>query len=85
MTKLDPEYAARLLKDCAQDLVLHQHLIWMLEHFEEMNGTTISLGDDNRLVDGHHRCTLVALTGRSLQVNFVFQPYHVERYIQNED
>lgn len=79
---LKPDYASRLLKDCAQDLVVHQHLIWMLEHFQKMNGTVISIGDDDRLVDGHHRCTLVVLTGRSLQVHFKIQPYHVERFIQ---
>ena len=81
MELLGPDYASRLLKDCAQDLVVHQHLIWMLEHFEEMNGTVISMGDDGKLIDGHHRCTLVVLTGKTLQVYFRKRPYHVERFI----
>ena len=81
MEKLSPDYASRLLKDCAQDLVIHQHLIWMLEHFEEMNGTTISIGDDGKLINGHHRCTLVTITKRPLLVHFKIQPYHVERFI----
>ena len=77
---LDPDRAAALLRDCAQDLVLHQHLIWMLEHFDEMNGTIISMGDDNKLIDGHHRCTLVVITQKPLQVYFQVQPYHAERF-----
>lgn len=75
---LDPDYASRLLKGSTQGHVRHQRLLLMLEHFEELNGTSISIGDDGRLIDGHHRCTLVVITGKPLRVYFEIQPYHVE-------
>lgn len=79
MTWLGPVKAAFFLENSSQDLVRHRRLLWMLRHFEEMHGTVISLGDDGNLIDGHHRCTIVALTGKPLLVDFQIQPYRLER------
>lgn len=73
---LTPEYAAKLLHDSDQEGVKHQRLIWMAEHFELMHGTCVSLGDDGNLIDGHHRCTVVVLTGKPLEVILQTEPYH---------
>lgn len=75
---LTPELAKSLLLRSAQEIVRCKRLVWLLEHYPELNGTTIHFGDDGTLLDGHHRCTVVMLTGISLKVFAEDQPYHME-------
>lgn len=73
---LTPERAAKLLRDSSQEGVKHDRLLWMAENFDSLHGSPMSLGDDGNLIDGHHRCVVVVLTGRSLEIALQTEPYH---------
>lgn len=73
---LTPDYAAKLLRDSSQEGVRHERLLWIAENFESMQGSSMSLGDDGNLIDGHHRCVVVILTGKCLEIVLQTEPYH---------
>lgn len=79
MTELTPELAVKLLRNANfQRGVLIRTLLDMLADYESLNGTVIHLGDDGNLLNGHHRCVLVALTGQPLNVHLVYEDYRIE-------
>lgn len=78
MVLLDPPLARKLLAASHQVDVRHERLLWIAENFELLHNSPISLGEDGTLNDGHHRCTVVVTTGRTLIVDFQTDPYTVE-------
>lgn len=79
---ITPQLAAGLLAGAGQGWVWHSKLIRLLEAFDSLAGTVIYLDEGGSLVDGHHRCTLVALTGKSLAVKVVRCEYLLEWDLQ---
>lgn len=75
---LTPKVARELLAHSGQRFVEHQRLITLLAVFDGLTDTTLSLDKEGRLVNGHHRCALVALTGRSLRVRVAYGAYMIE-------
>lgn len=73
-----PAVARKLLDGSNQVSVRHERLRWINDHFDLLQDSAMSLGDDGSLIDGHHRCTVIILTGRELRVDLQTEPYSIE-------
>lgn len=80
--ELTPELAVALLATSRQEAVGYTKLIELFGTFDKLAGTVIHLSENGMLLDGHHRCTLVALTGRSLRVRVARWNYLIEWDLQ---
>jgi len=76
--RLTPGLARKLLAEGSQVLVRHECLVWMADNFKLLENSVISLGEDGKLIDGYHRCTVTAVTGRTLVIDVQVQPYTLE-------
>ena len=75
---LTPAVARKLLDGSSQVFIRHDRLLWMNDNFVLLQESAISLGEDGSLIDGHHRCTIVVVTGRCLEVDLQTEPYSIE-------